>query len=97
MIWNNKAYIISGSYGNPYKVVVYDCLKEELVSDNFVTDGTELGIIYNIAVDETTGDVFLMETDYITPGTVYCFDQDGKLKYSIPAVGMNPTAIVVQP
>ena len=43
VIWDNKACIISGSYGNPYKVV-YDCFKEELVSDT-VTDGTELGII----------------------------------------------------
>lgn len=97
VIWDNKAYIISGSYGNPYKVVVYDCFKEELVSDNFVTDGTELGIIYNIAADEKTGDIFLMEldSDYTAPGSVHCFSNEGKLKYTVPRVGINPTAVIV--
>ena len=97
VIWDNKAYIISGSYGNPYKVVVYDCLKEELLSDNFVTDGSELGIIYNIAADEKTGDIFLMEldTDYTAPGSVHCFSNEGKLKYTVPLVGINPTAVIV--
>lgn len=96
VIWDNKAYIISGSYGNPYKVVVYDCLKEELLSDNFVTDGTELDIIYNIAADEKTGDIFLMEfTDYTAPGSVHCFSKEGKLKYTVPMVGVNPTAVIV--
>lgn len=97
VIWDNKAYIISSSYGNPYKVVVYDCFKEELVSDNFVTDGTELGIIYNIAADEKTGDIFLMEldSDYTAPGSVHCFSNEGKLKYTVPRVGINPTAVIV--
>ena len=97
VIWDNKAYIISGSYGNPYKVVVYDCLKEELVSDNFVTDGTKLGIIYNIAADEKTGDIFLMEldTDYTAPGSVHCFSNEGILRYTVPMVGVNPTAVIV--
>ena len=97
VIADNKAYIISGSYGNPYKVVVYDCLKEELVSDNFVTDGTKLGIIYNIAADEKTGDIFLMEldTDYTAPGSVHCFSNEGILRYTVPMVGVNPTAVIV--
>lgn len=97
MIWNDKAFIITGSYGNPYKVVVYDCLKEKLVSNNFVTDGTKLGIIYNIAVDDNTGDLFIvdLDADYTAPGSVHCFDQTGKLKHTIPRVGVNPTALVV--
>jgi YVTN family beta-propeller protein len=95
VISDNKAYIISRSYGNSYKVVVYDCLEEKLVSDIFVTDGTETDIIYNIAVDEYSGDLYLMETDYTIPGTVYCFDKEGKLKYSIPHIGLNPNTLVI--
>jgi len=95
VISNDKAYIISGSYGNPYKVVVYDCREEKLLSDNFVTDGTETGIIYNIAVDEYSGDLYLLETDYISSGTVYCFDKGGKLKYTIPQIGLNPNKLVI--
>jgi YVTN family beta-propeller protein len=95
VISDDKAYIISGSYGNPYKVVVYDCLEEQLLSDSFVTDGTKTGIIYNIAVDEYSGDLYLLETDYSTPGTVYCFDKEGKLKYRIPQIGLNPNTLVI--
>jgi hypothetical protein len=95
VIADNKAYIISGSYGTPYKVLVYDCLEEKLVSENFVTDGTELGTIYGVAVDDYSGDLYIMETDYVSPGTVYCFDKAGKLRYSIPAVGLNPRAIAI--
>lgn len=95
VISDNKAYIISGAYGTPYKVLVYDCLNEKLISQNFVQDNTEIGIIHNIAVDDLSGDLFIMESDYTTPGTVYCFNKDGKLEYSIPAIGLNPTAIVV--
>jgi len=95
VISNDKAYIISGSYGNPYKVVVYDCREEKLLSDNFVTDGTETGIIYNIAVDEYSGDLYLLETDYISSGTVYCFDKEGKLKYTISQIGLNPNKLII--
>lgn len=94
VISDNKAYIITGSYRIPYKVWVYDCLKEMLVSENFITDGTEIDNIHSIVVDDHTGDLFIMESDYTTPGTVYCFNKEGKLKYSIPAIGLNPSTVV---
>lgn len=71
-----------------------DCLKEMLVSENFITDGTEIDNIHSIVVDDHTGDLFIMESDYTTPGTVYCFNKEGKLKYSIPAIGLNPSTVV---
>lgn len=95
LILDNKAYIIKGSYGNPYSVIVYDCLTNEVISNNFVSDGTEIDVINSISIDEITGDLFIMESDYIVPGSVYCFDKLGKLKYSIDAIGLNPTAVVV--
>jgi hypothetical protein len=94
VIFENKAYIIHVNYESSYSVLVYDCLTDQIVTDNFVTDDTEIGIIHSIDVDEKTGDIFIMESDYITPGTVYCFDNKGELKYKIPLVGLNPTVIV---
>jgi len=91
---DNKAYIINGSYGNPYTVVVYDCLNEEIVTESFITDGTTVNTIHSISVDAFSGDVFITETDYITPGTLRCFDKNGKLKYTLPAVGINPSVVV---
>jgi YVTN family beta-propeller protein len=95
LIHDNKAYIVQGSYGTSYSVVVFDCVTEEVVAENFITDGTQIDIIYSISIDPKTGDLFIMESDYIIPGSVYCFDKQGKLKYSIIAVGLNPNTVIV--
>lgn len=95
LIHDNKAYIVQGSYGNPYKVIVYDCITEKVISNNFITDGTQIDPIHSISVDQKTGDIFIMESDYITPGSVYCFDKHGKLKYSINGIGLNPNSVIV--
>ena len=93
VIFENKAYIIHGNYESSYSVLVYDCLTDQIVTDNFVTDDTEMGFIYSIAVDENSGDIFIMEANFATPGTVYCFNKEGKLKYEIPAIGLYPKSI----
>jgi len=95
LIHDNKAYIIQGSYGTPYSVLVYDCDNEEVTTNNFITDGTQIELIHSISVDKKTGDIFIMESDFSTPGSVYCFDKDGKLKYSIDSIGLNPNSVVV--
>ena len=95
LIHDNKAYIIQGSYGTPYSVLVYDCDNEEVITNNFITDGTQIELIHSISVDDKTGDIFIMESDFSTPGSVYCFDKNGKLKYSIDAIGLNPNSVVV--
>lgn len=95
IIHDNIAYIIKGSYGNPYSVLVYDCLNSKIVRDNFITDNTGIEIIHSIDIDPETGDMFIMESDYSTPGTVYWFNKEGQLKVKIPAVGINPTAAVI--
>ncbi len=95
IINDDKAYIITGSYGNPYSVLVYDCLTERVITDNFITDGTQIDIIHSISIDSESGDIFIMESDYITPGTVYWFNKDGKLIQKFSAIGVNPTAAIV--
>ncbi|MEA4918270.1 DUF5074 domain-containing protein [Proteiniphilum sp.] len=92
VIYNNKAYIINGT---DKTVTVYDCLEEKVESDNFIKDDTKItSFPYSIAVDEKSGEFFISETDYVTPGTVYCFNKEGKLQYRISSVGINPTAVI---
>ena len=76
-------------------MLVYDCITEKLIVNNFITEGTQIEIIHSLSVDENTGDIFIMESDYSVPGSVYCFDKNGKLKYSIDAIGLNPNSVVV--
>ncbi len=96
VISDNKAYLICGAWGEPNRVVVYDCLKEEIVSDHFISDGTEIPIMNNLTVDPFTGDLFVASTDYIHPGDLYCFDRNGTLKYRLAAVGINPSVVLLQ-
>ena len=96
VISNNMAYIICGALEEPHKVVVYDCLKEEIVSDSFISDDTEIPIMNNISIDPFTGDLFVASTDYVHPGDIYWFDKTGTLKNRLIAVGINPSVVLIQ-
>ena len=62
-------------------------VKNEMLNDRkFITDGTESQIMvpYGIAVNPYTKDVFVTDAkDYVSPGTLYCFDSSGKKKWSV--------------
>lgn len=96
VISDNKAYIISGSYGVPNSIVVYDCLEERVIANSFISDGTEIPIMNNVTVDPVNGDLFVASTDYIHPGDLYCFDKTGKMKFKLSAIGINPSVVVWQ-
>ena len=56
-----------------------------VVSNNFITDGTDASIIspYALAVNPSNREILLTDAgDYVTPGIVYCFSPDGKKKWS---------------
>ena len=58
----------------------------EIVSTNFITDGTDRNIIipYGIAVHPETGDIFVTDAkNYVSSGTLYCFGPDGRKKWSV--------------
>lgn len=78
--WNNFTASNTISYGK------IDILTKEVVSQNFITDGTEKEIIipYGIAIHPETGDIFITDAkNYVSSGTLYCFTPDGKKKWSV--------------
>ncbi|MGQ7855882.1 DUF5074 domain-containing protein [Pedobacter sp. WC2501] len=82
----DDAYLYSYSYATQKSTYVKLNVKDEtIVSNNFITDGTETLIAtpYGIEVDPSSGDIFVTDAkDYVTPGTIYCFDKAGKKKFS---------------
>ena len=69
---------------NTISYALYDVKRQEIVSRNFITDGTEkeIKIPYGIAVDPYTREIYVADaTDYVTPGYLYCFTPDGKKKW----------------
>lgn len=78
--WNNFTASNTISYGK------IDIRTKEIVSRNFITDGTEkdITIPYGIAIHPETGDIFITDAkNYVSSGTLYCFSPDGKKKWSV--------------
>lgn len=78
--WNEYTSENAVSYG------IIDIRSQEVVSENFITDGTEkeITIPYGIAIHPETGDIFVTDAkNYVSSGTLYCFDRYGKKKWSV--------------
>ncbi len=78
--WNNYTASNTISYG------IIDIRTKEIVSNNFITDGTETDITipYGIAVHPETGDIFVTDAkNYVSSGTLHCYSREGKRKWSV--------------
>lgn len=72
----------------------FDLSTGTIISDHFITDGTTLVTPYLIAIDQDNGDVYISDSyDYTVNGDIFCFNQNGQLKFSFEA-GMNPNHVV---
>lgn len=78
--WNNYTQSNTITYG------IVDIRTKKLVSDNFITDGTEkeITIPYGIAIHPETRDILVTDAkNYVSSGTLYCFDPQGRKKWSV--------------
>lgn len=78
--WNNFTQSNKITYG------IIDIKTKQVKSDNFITDGTEkeITIPYGIAIHPETGDIFVTDAkNYVSSGTLYCFDRNGRKKWSV--------------
>jgi len=93
---NDTAYIYNYvSSTQKCAVKVFDCKTDKIISDNFITDGTELITPYGIDVNPANGDVYLTDAkSYTVLGDVLCFDRNGKLKFKLQEIGLNPNKVV---
>jgi YVTN family beta-propeller protein len=82
-------YGVEWSYVSKTNVTTYgivDVARREIVSRNFITDGTEqqIEIPYGIMVHPQTKDIYITDAkNYILPGTLYCFGKDGRQKWNV--------------
>jgi sugar lactone lactonase YvrE len=89
-ISGDTAYVYGSefSYNTGKWVVSYNMINiktETLLNTNFITDGTEKSIRmpYGVIVNPATKDIFVTDAkDYVSFGTLYCFDKTGKKKWS---------------
>lgn len=94
-IFQDKAYVYEVDYNadvNPVRVL--DLNQEGSVPEDFVTDGTVIQMPYSITVNPLNGDVYITDAyNFTVTGDVYCFDKNGKKKFSFSA-GLNPSVVV---
>ena len=72
------------THTNDVNYAIVDVKTRRVVTRNFITDGTEREFQnpYGIAVNPNSREIFVADArDYITPGRLYCFSPDGKLKW----------------
>lgn len=86
-------YLYLYGYENS-SIKVMDVVTGTIFNDNFICDGTKINKAYSIDVNPSNGQVYICDAnDYVTPGTLYCFDPYGYLKYTVSGVGINPNGI----
>lgn len=90
-ISGDSAYLYSTEWNHQtgQNVITYgilDLKERKLVSRNFISDGTEkkIKIPYGIAIHPITKDIYVTDAkSYVIPGTLYCFNNDGHLKWKV--------------
>ena len=97
----DSLYVYSNTWNyftqsNDINYAIVDVKTHQVVTRNFITDGTEQQFQnpYGIAVNPNNHDIFITDArDYVTPGKIYCFSPDGKLKWQANT-GDIPSRIV---
>ena len=96
-ICQNFAYIYTYNFSTMTSawISVLDLETDEVVKEQFISDGTQLKTPYGIKVNPLNGDVYITDAGtFTTNGDVYCFDKDGKKKFSFEG-GLNPSAMLI--
>lgn len=81
---------------NTVSYAIINTKTRNIVSRNFITDGTErrIQVPYGIAINPETKEIFVTDAkDYVSPGILYCFTPDGKKKWEV-MTGDIPAHIV---
>ena len=90
-----SAYDASWNLSNQF--FTYNPSTGDVSEDSFLKNAPEsfkTMAIYMLQFDKVTGEVYVATSDYVTTGTVYRFGEDGVLKDSLDAGGINPRIMV---
>ena len=90
-ICGDSLYIYSAQWNyftnrNTIDYAIYNLEEKRVVTRSFIKEGAEKQIKtpYGIALNPESGEIFVADAkDYVTPGSLYCFDRSGRLKWSV--------------
>lgn len=84
VLGSEYSYTASDEWAVSYAKI--DTETRNIVSRNFITDGTEKEITmpYGLAVNPETKEIYVTDAkSYVVSGTLYCFTPDGRKKWSV--------------
>ena len=89
-ICGDSLYVYSNTWSyltqtSDVSYAIVDVKTRRVLTRHFITDGTDANFQnpYGIAVNPNTREIFITDArDYITPGKIYCFSPEGRLKWS---------------
>ena len=87
----DSLYVVSTAWSdvtmtNENSYAIVDVKQKAVVARSFITDGSEAAIRrpYGISVNPLNKDIYVTDArSYITPGYLYCYDRNGKMKWSV--------------
>ena len=90
-IEGDSIYVVSSAWSNVtmsnrVTFAVIDVTKQEAVSENFITDGTEAEIKapYGVSVNPISHDIYITDArNMVNPGYLHCYDRTGVRKWSV--------------
>ena len=78
--WSDETMSNHITYG------IFNVRTSTLLSDHFITDGTEqnIKIPYGIQVNPYNGDIYITDAkNYVSSGLLHCYSREGKRKWSV--------------
>ena len=82
-LYQHEFSMNSGNYETSYSLINTQTYS---VHSGFITDGTKDKIFtpFALTVHPQNGNIFITDAkDYVSPGTLYCYSHEGKLKWSV--------------
>lgn len=82
-LYQHEFSMNTGDYETSYSLINTNTLT---VNAGFITDGTAKNIFtpFGLIVHPQNGNIFITDAkDYVSPGTLYCYSREGKLRWSV--------------
>jgi len=96
VIRNDTIYMYNFDFQyETYWVKVFCSINKKIISEQFITDGTTFQRPFAIYAHPITGDIFIADAkNHIQNGTIFSFDRNGRLRYKIEDIGLNPNTFI---
>lgn len=96
-IFEDKAYMYNYDFFTATSwIKVFDCISERVIDEQFIKDKSiTIDTPYALSINPINNDVYVVDAHhFVNWGDLLCFDKNGKFKFRINEIGLNPNHII---